>query len=277
MTETMFDGMTQQDAMQSMHNLLTTGTGPAWLKRAEALALQRAAAALLDEADQLEFVDQLRSFAQAHAEPTAAAFAAEEAAEEAVSKAVSAERRAEDRHREALENQRKAAEAEKRAAKGRKSAEQQTEALLRARAAADVSARAQAAAEGARTAREQAEKQLAHARAAAQSAEEVQAAAYQLAQNPPPAPTGQVTALVDGLRRLAFGQELTPEALSTVRFLVTDLAKRLNLHYGWIAQGRDQAEGELKERAQNMVMPAKGHPLRPASSGGRAVHMLPTS
>lgn len=267
MNEIDFSSLTQDQAMQAMLSLLTTGTGPAWIKRAEALAHQQAAAVLLDEADRLEFTDQLRSFAQAHAEPTTAAFSAEETAEAAVARAISSERRAEDKHREALENERRCVEAERQAAKRRKSAEAQTAALVRARAAADVTARAQAAAEGARAVREQAEQQLTHAHAAAQAAEEAQVTAFALLENPPAAPVGQVTALVDGVRRLALGQELNPEALATVRFLVSDLAKRLGLHHGWVAQGRDQEQAVLREKARNAGMPPAGHSTRPRTIG----------
>ncbi|MET9071772.1 hypothetical protein ABZX95_06205 [Streptomyces sp. NPDC004232] len=235
------------------------------LLRGEAIRLQLQAAELLDEADRVELKAQLREAAKATDAPLEAALQLEVQLVEAVEEAIQAERQAEDVAREAAENQRLAVEAERDGQHRQLSASEQTDLLMRARAAADVAARLQAAAEGAKAHRESVEQQLVAARQLVRGQEAAEETAYALWHNPPKAPTSAYTALLDGFRRLMWGQQLDKQATAVVTGLVQDAAKLTGVT-GWTrAAAIEQHDRELANRAFERNMPAPGHPLRPSN------------
>jgi hypothetical protein len=233
------------------------------LLRGEAVGLLMKVAELLDEADRVEFRAKLREAEHELDGLYEVALQEEDRLIKAVKAAIQAEREAEDGAREAAENHRLAVEAER--AGHKLSATEQTDLLMRARAAADVAARFQAGAEGARAHRESLEKTLAAARDDVRQREAANEAAHTLMTNPPKAPTSAATALLDGFRRLMWGQPLDKGATAVVTGLVQDAAKLTGVT-GWTkAAAIEQHDRELANRAFERQMPAKGHPLRPSN------------
>ncbi|WP_430378407.1 hypothetical protein [Streptomyces sp. B1-3] len=245
--------------------------------RRQALQLQLTAARLLDEADRLEFRAKLRELAKATDEPGDAARLEEVRLVEAIEAAIQVERQAEDRVREADENHRQAAEAERDGQRGQLSASEEADLLHRTRAAADIAARRRAHAEGVKTHRESLERQLAAARQVVSERTAAEEAAYALVNNPPKAPTSTITALLDGFRRLMWGQELDKQGLAVVNGLVQDAAKRTGLARHLQAQAVEQRDKERANRAFERSMPAPGHPYRPANPTSPVFAVRPPS
>ncbi|WP_043668330.1 hypothetical protein [Streptomyces xylophagus] len=245
---------------------VTDAVGPSAIRR-NALQLQLAAGELLDQADQLEFEAQLRAAARATDGPGDEAREEEARLIEAIEAAVQAERQAEDRAREADENHRQAAETERDGQRGRLSATEETDLLQRARAAADIAARRRAHAEGARAHRESLERQLVAARQLVRERTSAEETAYALAKNPPKAPTSAYTGLIDGFRRLMWGQGMDKEALAITAGLVQDAAQRTGLTQRVRAQAVEQHDKARANAAFERNMPAKGHPHRPNPAG----------
>ncbi|WP_405844638.1 hypothetical protein [Streptomyces sp. NBC_01518] len=235
--------------------------------RTEAVAKQQEASALLDQADRIEFTAQLKHGASELEQPLVDAQAEEQRLEVALTGAVQAERDADDRSRAAADNARQATDAERRAAKDHADPATQTEALVRARAAADVATRAQAAHEGATAQRRSIEGQLAAARQATARAEERRDLAAQLADNPPRVPASAWTLTLDGVRRLLMGPQMPDSDRGVVTLFVRDAARKLGLDREFANAALAEREREVQARANSMLLPKPGHPLRPASSG----------
>lgn len=247
------------------------------LLRGEAVGLLMKVAELLDEADRVEFKAKLREAAKATDAPLEAALLEEERLEKAVTAAIWAEREAEDEAREAAENHRLATETEREGQQRKLSASEQTDRLYRARAAADVAARLQAAAEGAKTHRESLEQQLTATRQLVREREAVEQVAYALAKNPPKAPTSAATALLDGFRRLMWGQPLDKEATAVVTGLIQDAAKLTGVTRWTRAAAIEQHDRELANRAFERQMPHSGHALRPGNPTSPVFAVRPPS
>jgi hypothetical protein len=247
------------------------------LLRGEAIRLQLQAAKLLDEADQLELKARLREAARATDAPLEAALQAEDQLMEAVKVAIQAEREAEDEARAAAENHRLAVEAEREGQRHKLTASEQTDLLVHARAAADVAARLQAAAEGAKAHRGATEKALDEARQLVKQREAAEEAAYALAKNPPKAPTSVYTALIDGVRRLMWGQPLDKEATAVVTGLIQDAAKLTGVTRWAKAAAVEQHDRELANRAFERNMPHQGHSLRPSNPTSPVFAVRPPS
>ncbi|SEC88235.1 hypothetical protein SAMN05216489_01870 [Streptomyces sp. 3213] len=244
-------------AVAELNNQLTPT-----LLRAEAVRLQLKIAELLDEADRLEFKAKLWEAEHELDGLYEVALQEESRLIKAVKAAIQAEREAEDGAREAAENHRLAVEAER--AGHKLSATEQTDLLMRARAAADVAARFQASVEGARAHRESLEKTLAAARDDVRQREAANEVAHTLMTNPPKAPTSAATALLDGFRRLMWGQQLGKEATAVVTGLVQDAAKLTGVTRWTEVAAIEQHDKARANAAFERNMPAKGHPLRPS-------------
>jgi hypothetical protein len=263
------NGISDDAAKATVAQLLSTQqvtdvVAPMVLRR-QVIQLQHLIANLLDEADRVEFKTQLRDAAKATDEPLDAALQAEVQLTEAVETAIQAVRQAEDEARDAVENHRLAAEAEREGQRGKLSASEQTNLLMRARAAADVATRQQAAAEGAKAHREATEKALVVARQLVREREAAHEAAYHLWHNPPKAPTSAYTALLDGVRRLLWGQEMDKQGMAVTAGLVQDAAQKTGLTRRVQVTAIEQRDQELNRLAFERSMPAPGHPLRPAN------------
>ena len=235
--------------------------------RAEAVAKQQEASALLDQADRIEFTTQLRQEAAELEQPLVDAQAEEQRLLAALTDAVQAERDADDRSRAAADNARQAADAERRAAKDHADPATQTDLLVHARAAADVATRAQAAHEGATAQRRSLEAQLVASRQATAHAEERRDLAAQLADSPPHIPASEWTLTLDGVRRLLMGPQLPEADRGVVTLFVRDAARKLGLDREFANAALAEREREVQARANSMLLPKPGHPLRPASSG----------
>lgn len=268
---------TPQQAAETLLKFFDSGEGQALKLRSEASALQLKAAALLDEADRIEHVERLKAVAAKLDEQREAEAQAERELEAAVTAAITEARRAEDVAREAAENHRQLADQERRGQRANASPAEQTENLLKVRAAADVAARLQAGAEGAQASRVAMERRLGEARQRTAECERTCEVAHALAENPPTVPVSAATALLDGVRRMTLGQELSDSARGTVELLVTELGRRLGVDKVIRNEARKAWEQEQRERQDNLLLPAKGHPLRPANPGVQAIPVLPTA
>jgi hypothetical protein len=266
-----------EDVRAQLLELLQSDDMEALTLRGEAVAKQQEASKLLDQADRLELTAKLRQGAAELEQPLADANAEVARLVAAVAGAVQAERDAEDRSRAAAENARQSADAEKRAAKDHADPATQTEALLRSRAAADVASRLQAAAEGATTHRRSVESQLDTARQATARAEERLELARQLADNPPSAPASELTLTLDGVRRLLMGEQLAESDRGFVALFVRNAARKLGLDREFAREALDKHEQEVQARANSMLLPRHGHPLRPANPGTTYVPVTPAS
>jgi hypothetical protein len=258
------------EAAARLLGLLQSGEGQALTLRAEAVALQRRAAELLDRADHLEHVERLRAVLLALDEQYEAALEEEGRLETALAAAIKAERRAEDAARAATANHRQAVEAERRGQRRGTPAEQ-TGLLATMRAAADVKARHEAAHEGARGQRLALERQLADARERVIECERASQGAGELVKNPPTAPMSTVTGVLDGARRLLHGGELDGDARGGMLLIVAELARRTGLERSIRAEAREAVTREIAERRLERIMPAPGHPLHPSSTSGTRV------
>jgi hypothetical protein len=138
---------------------------------------------------------------------------------------------------------------------------------MRKRAAEQVTSRAQAAAEGARTARELAERELAELRTTLAAAQDQRDRAAERLANPGPAPMSPWTGLIDGVRRLAFGEKLTGDAYAVTVFVIQSLAEQTGVAKTLRADGAQAARREDGERQAALIMPPRGHALRPADAG----------
>ncbi|MCH5677933.1 hypothetical protein [Streptomyces gilvus] len=263
------NGISDDAAKATVAQLLSTQqvtdvVAPSVLRR-QVIQLHLLAANLLDEADRMEYKAELRKAAKAVDGLGDEARLSEAHLVEAVEAAIQAERQAEDEARDAAENHRLAAEAERDGQHQGLSASEQTDRLVRARAAADVASRFQAAAEGAKAHHESLERQLVAARDLVRSREVAEAAAYSLVKNPPKAPTSAYTALLDGVRRLLWGQEMDKQGMAVTAGLVQDAAQKTGLTRHVQATAIEEHDKELLARSFDRRMPAPGHPLRPAN------------
>jgi hypothetical protein len=234
--------------------------------RSEALALQQQAAQLLDQADRVEHVAELRAIAE---QATARADRLTEVvddAERALAVAIKNERAADDRFRAAADNHRRVAEQERAAQRDHADPSVQTDLLLRARAAADVEARQQAALEGAHAARLQAESVLVDTRAKLAAAEETERVALAAVKHSA-APTSAFTAAFDGLRRTLLGQRVDEPAAAITTELVSILANKTGVAVRIAADERRRIEAEERQRLAARVLPQPGHALRPTDPG----------
>ncbi|MEV7150484.1 hypothetical protein AB0O05_28775 [Streptomyces sp. NPDC093084] len=265
------------EVRRQLADLLQSDDMEALKLRAEAISLQTRAAELLDQADGLEFMAQLKQGAAQLEQPLADARAEEQRWEAALTSAIQAERDADDRSRAAAENARLAVDAERRAARDHADPATQTDLLVRARAAADVASRAKAGHEGATTHLRSVESQLAAARQATASAEERLELAGQTVARPPAAPASAWTLVLDGFRRLLLGAELTSSDRALVKLFVRHAALKLGLDREFAREALDKHEQEVRARADSMLMPKPGHPLRPANPGTTFVPVLPAS
>lgn len=247
------------------------------LLRGEAIRLQLQAAEILDEADRLEFKAQLREAVLQLDAPFEAALQEEERLVQAVEEGIQAERQAEDEARAAVENHRLAVEAERAGQHQRLTASEQTELLMRARAAADVATRFQAAAEGATAHRQRLEGQLAAARQRVRECEAASQAASTLAANPPLVPVSPATALLDGFRRLMYGQQLDEQARALVAEMIGAAAGMTGVARQIQAKAVDAHDRELANRAFERNMPKSGHPLRPSNPASPVFAVRPPS
>ncbi|MER6329244.1 hypothetical protein ABT298_07880 [Streptomyces sp. NPDC001034] len=254
-----------EDVRAQLLELLKSDDMEAFKLRVEAVAKQQEASALLDQADRIDYAAKLKAAVAELEQPKEQAAQEEKRLEAALTNAIRDERDAEDRARDAAENARQAADAEKRAAKNHADAATQTEALLRARAAADVASRARATAEGATTHRRSVESQLDAARQVTVRAEERYELAAQVADNPPHVPASEWTLTLDGVRRLLMGTQLTESDRGIVSLFVRDASRKLGLDREFANAALAKREQEVEARANSMLLPKPGHPLRPAN------------
>jgi hypothetical protein len=108
---------------------------------------------------------------------------------------------------------------------------------------------------------------LAAARLATARAEERRDLAAQLADNPPHIPASEWTLTLDGVRRLLMGPQLPESDRGVVTLFVRDAARKLGLDREFAHAALDKHKQEVQARANSMLLPKPGHPLRPASSG----------
>lgn len=251
-------------AVELLGQLIDSDNVKALFLRGQAARRMQEAAALFDQADELEHVERLRAALRAAGPPRAAARQAVTAREQDLTAAIAAERAAQDRARAAADHQQKTVDAERQAQLGDADPAAQTDALLRARAAADVATRAQAAAEGATAARQHAEQALEQARAELARAERLEAAAAAALREPGPAAVGAITALVDGVRRLQHGGRLDPDSEAVALDGVLQLAEKTGVARRIRNTAREEFTEELRTRQSEAFMPRPGHKLRPA-------------
>lgn len=236
------------------------------LRAAEAFALQRQAAEILDAADQAAHVAQLQGAVDDAVRAVEAGAEAVALIEDQVVSLVAEERAAEDDWRAAVDHHRTVAEAEAAASRNHVSPQEQTARLLELRAAADVVEREKASAEGARAVRVSGEAQLEQARGILAELKARHMDAVAAWEEPGRAPMGVMTLTLDGLRRLAAGVEMTGQEQAQLYDVVKDLAARLGVLADVRRDERRRIEDEAATRTAGRMLPAAGHPLRPASA-----------
>ncbi|HEV2344351.1 MAG TPA: hypothetical protein VGS97_09685 [Actinocrinis sp.] len=234
------------------------GAGRPWWLRLQADVDVRAAAQKLDEADRLEYVAQLRAVLDRVNAEAEQAWSDEDRLAAALTAAAEAEKAATDRVRDAEQNRDQAVERERWSKDYGATAAVQTEALARARAAADVYARERAACEGAQAVRAHAEKALAEARARTAAVEKAQDAASAAVRDPGRIPRSPWTMTYDGIRRLIAGERLTEDETAIAGLLVDTLARRLGLDVVYRNEARSQMEREKELRQAAQILPARG-------------------
>jgi hypothetical protein len=191
-----------------------------------------------------------------------AAFAAVQentpALEKAVKEAVAAERAAQDRARAATEHSRKCAAAEKRAQREQGSPHRQTEALARARAAADVTQRHVAALEGATAARVAAEQALAAHHTKVAELEDAAEQARRRCEHPPAKVGMSVHTAFTAHPLLVLTQpDLTAEERAGAILQVKLAATLCGLEDSLRAEGRAALKKEQEEAIRNRPMHIK--------------------
>jgi hypothetical protein len=77
------------------------------------------------------------------------------------------------------------------------------------------------------------------------------------------------------MRRLIWGEPLDETTRGVALLLTSEAARRTGLDRSLKADGRKELEQELIERQQNLILPRKGHPLRPANAGGTTYIPVP--
>jgi hypothetical protein len=219
--------------------------------------------------------DRAQAVAQADVKATQAAAALGDvqaglpALQAAVTEAVAAERAAQDAERKAAEHARKCGAAEKRASREQGSPERQTEALMRARSAADVAGRAKAALEGATAARAAAEAAVAGHHGKIAAAEEAAEAAERAAEYmPETVEMSEWTGFTCHPLLVLNEPDLSPRETAAVTLQVKFAAMRCGLEDALRAEGRqegrDAAEGEARQR-----------PVLVSTDGGPNVRLVP--
>ena len=274
------DEMTVEQARRQLETLLGSGEMEILAVRAQAVAKQQEASALLDQVDRMEHVAALgAALESAHGEVAQTAARADRLAE-AAKTALTNERAAQDRLTEAVEHARHAAEAEEVARLEDAAPAVQTDTLLRLNAAREVEARRQQIADRATAAREATDAEVTEARGAVSRARATAKAAQERLDNADQdIPVSAATLLIDWaarlLRHTSGTARLTDSQLSVLRPIIDEFAGNLGLRDRYRAEGRDQLDREIKQRQESMYLPKPGHPLRPASSGQTFMPVVP--
>ncbi|MER5660417.1 hypothetical protein [Streptomyces mirabilis] len=140
--------------------------------------------------------------------------------------------------------------------------------LMRLKVAQTVAARERSAAQQAAEVRAQAQSQLTTAREVVTQARAVLAETQrQLDAADTDAPVSDVTLMFDWSMRLASDPSRYSANHAFIRGVVRDFAQVLGLDREFAREALDEHEREVRARANSMLLPKPGHPLRPANSG----------
>lgn len=258
-----------QDLLTAMVDAADDVLGP-WVLRSQAVQLLTEVGTMLDQADAAEHAAEL---AAAAAEAESALVAAEQEASrltQTVRQAVEAERAAADRYTAAQDFARQCGETAEDLAVAQAPPEDQTEAIVRRNVAEGVAGQARARAEAAAGNRVSAEASLATARDVVRKAKAAVKAAQDAAQNPSTPRPSWVTLQLDGVRRVSLNQidGWSAGDLGIVADAVRNLASATGAEKAIRRDERTQHQQEINERQSALIMPPRGHSLRPTTDPG---------
>lgn len=268
----------QAEMQQQLSELLESDDMKVLAKRAEAIAKQREASALFDEADRLEA--QLATSAEID-RLSAMLPTVNEELNQCVAR-LDQDREAERVATKRLLGVREAVrEAETDEHLGREAGatpDEQIDLLARLNAAKTVEERERVSAGEARDARLNAERTVTVARqviAAAKSA--LEDARQRLSAIDETTRASALTMLCDWPQRVHEPDKLTAEEKATAVMAVSMYAGLLGVTQQTVTAAQQNLEEELAKQRLKHIMPAEGHPYRPANPAGQVIAMKPTA